>query len=224
MVSVGVVASIAITTTVAVAVGDLVIVRHSCQSAARPATAYTCADNATSSTNTYAIAIDGGNAVDCYASIWWVVATTTMPIGTVITVTTTPSKQFQGIDAIKCANPSSSTPLDAGPTKFASGNSAFPATSPAVSPATSDWVGVVAIYQNDTSVTPQASWTEDMDDATVGAERQTIIGTNTTAMNGAGTLFASSTWAICCAVFSLGAAAPAARTVGSWMTRSGVTA
>jgi hypothetical protein len=185
-----------------VAVGSLVVVRFTLGVGARPA-GLACNDGGS---NTYAIAVDGGSGTTYTCQFWSVLTTGLLGATDPITVSWTTTTGRSGIDAIFSVNPNSSTPLDFTQNNFQSAVTAVVTSVSTASPATSDWVGSTVIAHNVTSVTPQASWSEQIDVAAVGMETQAIIGTSTAAIQGAGTLNASGNAASSLAVFKLGVA------------------
>ena len=202
----GLATSTVFTTNTVLNVGELGVSRYTCGAAARP-TGITCTDSAG---NTWAIAIDGGDGLSSYNAIFWTVATVQLASSGTITVATTASQQFRGLDAIKCANPSSSTPLDSPPTKFGSGSGTAVSAGASVAPATSDWVGATVVAYNGSAMAPGTvggTWIEDADVSAVGFQSQSLIGTSTTAVGGGGTQTGANPWSCAIAVFSLGAAA-----------------
>lgn len=126
--------------------------------------------------------------------------------GTITAAWSAGTPAHRGISAITFCNPTAS-PFDSTPSKDAEGTGTAVSTGATASPSTTDWIGFTVI-QNDSGTlktcTPQAAWTEDFDSGTVsGTEQQSIIGTTTTAMRGAGTLSASADWTVCTAVYKL---------------------
>lgn len=194
--------TIALTTTTRTAnIGDLVVVRYTCTKTTVGGTSVS--DNGTGTANTWTVTIENTDSASLYVAIAYTVCKRPLPIGSLITVAFGASVTFRGVDGIVVQNPQSANPGDSSPTNSAIGSGTAISTGTAFAPSTADWVGVFAVSHGGTTVTPQAGWTEDVDISGIGFETQTIIGSGTATMRGAGTGATSAAWCCVVTVFKL---------------------
>lgn len=200
-------------TTVAAAVGDLVVV---------PITylgGVTLEDTVTDSHgNTWIrneTAITGATPIFSeflITSLWSTKVTVAMPIGTTITLTISGGDGIAGLTAYKVTG-AITTPLDSTPSGTNTGTTATATTGPSAthSPTVANWVAFYseAIADSSRTTTPQAGWTESFDvldsgGAGCGWELQFVVGSNVTAMQGKGTLSGAATsWATALGVYKV---------------------